>query len=474
MPSLTLAAALVLLIAAVLAFFGLVSRLLDLLRPRRVIAQIVERTGEAARATYPFELREDRPVVPVPQLPVTATVRHEGRAGVLSALDRARLVRAATAAGAVVAVEIEVGGLVPTGAVLFTVRAQREPIDKRELRRAAILAEERTITLDPSFGIRAIVDLALRALSPAVNDPTTAVHALDGLDELLRELAVRDLDRGHVLDEHGALRLLYPNPGWNELLDLALTEIRHYGADSPQIARRLRALLLGLAELAPELRRPAVEAQLVRLDAAVVAAYDDPVEREHAMRRDRVGIGGHADARAPGTGVIRFHRRELSASVRSCSLRTIESPSSTPIPGLARSWSAAAPRASWTVTWAERSVSVHEPPMCATTPCALQSSTASTMWSIEPRSGALICTTSAAPAALKARMSSTVLAHSSATSSRAPRRRAARAARPCASICAAREPASSGCSTRSANGRGRLASREDRARSVARRRPSRP
>ena len=297
-PSLTLAVALVLLIAAVLAFFGLVSRLLDLLRPRRVIAQIVERTVEAARATYPFELREDRPVVPVPELPVTATVRHEGRAGVLSALDRARLVRAATAADAVVEAEIEVGGFVPTGAVLFTVRAQREPIDTRALRRAAILAEERTITLDPSFGVRAIVDLALRALSPAVNDPTTAVQALDGLDELLRELAVRDLDRGHVTDERGALRLLYPNPGWSDLLDLALIEIRHYGADSPQIARRMRALLLGLAEQSPELRRPAVEAQLVRLDAAVAAAYDDPVEREHAMRRDRVGIGGgdHPDA----------------------------------------------------------------------------------------------------------------------------------------------------------------------------------
>lgn len=89
---------------------------------------------------------------------------------------------------------------------------------------------------------------------------------------------------------------MYPNPSWTELLDLGVTEIRVYGADSPQIARRLRALLVNLTDTVPDICREAVEAQLARLDAAVSAAYSDPVELAHAQAADRLGIGGAAPA----------------------------------------------------------------------------------------------------------------------------------------------------------------------------------
>ena len=180
-PSLTIGVNMILLIAAVLAFFGLVSRLLDLLRPRRVIAQTVGQASQAIREVYPFPLDEEPRVDATADSPVTAVVSHDGGSGVLSALDRARIVRAAAGTGAVVEVAIGIGGYVPQGAALFMVRGPVEGLDERELRRAAIVAEERTITQDPAFAIRAIVDIALRALSPAVNDPTTAVQVLDGL-----------------------------------------------------------------------------------------------------------------------------------------------------------------------------------------------------------------------------------------------------------------------------------------------------
>ena len=291
-PSLTVVLNLVLVIAALVVFFILVSRLLDLMRPRRVIAQVVERAGHAIRETYPFALGQS-PALRRPEIaPVTVEVRYEGRARVLSALDRGRIVRIASAAGVVVEVARGIGAFVPSGATLFLVHGSAERLDVNDLRRAAILAEERTITQDPAFAIRALVDVALRALSPAVNDPTTAVHVLDGINELLIELAPRDLERGRIADEHGTLRLVYPNPSWTELLDLSLTEVRVYGANSPQIARRLRALLDSLAETAPDVCQPAIDAQLQRLDAAVRAAYPDPVERGHAQQADPVGIGG--------------------------------------------------------------------------------------------------------------------------------------------------------------------------------------
>lgn len=292
----TLGASLVLVIAALLAFFVLVSRLLDLLRPRRVIARMVALAERAIVDTYPFALR-DAPALESPPPAERATVvTHEGAGGVLSALDRARIVRVATDADAIVEVGVAVGGYVPTGTPLFRVWGDAGRLDTSELERATIFAEERTIAQDPAFALRAIVDIALRALSPAVNDPTTAVQALDGLDVLLLDLARRDLDRRRITDEGGRLRLVYVNPGWNELLDLALTEIRHYGTGSPQIPRRMRALLLGLTEQAPAIRRPALAGQLERLDRAVLAAYPDPVERAHAQVADHLGIGGTSSA----------------------------------------------------------------------------------------------------------------------------------------------------------------------------------
>lgn len=292
-PSLTLGVNLLLLIAALLAFFALVSRLIDLLRPRRVIAGVVARAGAAIEEAYPFPL-EEAPSLSRPLEPPAAVVRNEGGAGVLSALDRGRAVRAAQKAGVVVELAVGIGGFVPRGAVLFRVHGDAARLDRAELLRAALLADERTISQDPAFALRAIVDVALRALSPAVNDPTTAVQALDGIEELLSELAVRDLERGQLADDAGRLRLVVPNPGWEDLLDLAVTEIRVFGIEQPQIARRLRSLLNALRAQAPAVRHAAIDAQLARLDAAIERAYPDPVERAHAASADHIGIGGGA------------------------------------------------------------------------------------------------------------------------------------------------------------------------------------
>lgn len=291
-PSLTVTLSIALLVAAVVAFFLLVAGLLDLLRPRSVIATVVAHADAAIRDTYPLATDDSHLESGLDRLPVDTVIRHEGPPRVLSALDRGRLVRAASAAGCVVEVAAPVGAHVRPGAALFVARGARSPVSERELRRSAILADERTIAQDPAFAIRAIADLALRALSPAVNDPTTAVQALDGLESLLTELARRDLGAsGAIADDAGELRLIYPTPGWDALLDLSLTEIRNFGLSSPQIPRRMRALLDNLLEHTPPARHPALRAQLARLDTAIEREYDDPVERAHARQADRLGIG---------------------------------------------------------------------------------------------------------------------------------------------------------------------------------------
>jgi uncharacterized membrane protein len=140
--------------------------------------------------------------------------------------------------------------------------------------------------------IRIVVDTAIRALSPAVNDPTTAVNALDVLEVLVRELAGRDLEASLARDPTGDVRLVWRSPSWEDVLDLAFAEIRQYGADSIQICRRLRAVLEDLLASTPRQRHAAIEAQLLRLDATVLGSFPNgSPELETALAADRTGVG---------------------------------------------------------------------------------------------------------------------------------------------------------------------------------------
>ena len=292
-PDLTVLVALVLMAVALLALFRFIARLLDLLRPRRIYAQLAERAHLAIDDVYPFELDADVDEVEMSDESVAAVVRHTEPAAVLAAVDRAHAVRVAAAAGVVVEVALPVGGYVHTGAPLFLVHGEGS-IDEAELGSCALFSDGRTITQDPAFALRAMVDVACRALSPAVNDPTTAVECMDGEEGLLLRLARRRLEGSAVVDDEGTVRLLMPTAGWNELLTLALTEIRHYGAGAPQVTRRMRALLESLLRSAPEVRRPQLAEQLALLDAAVDRHFPESAERAIARAPDPLGLGGDA------------------------------------------------------------------------------------------------------------------------------------------------------------------------------------
>ena len=288
----------VLVLVALLSFFLLVGRLLDLLRPRRLYAQLVEGGGRAVADVYPGSSAvKQTPSEPLP--PATETVAYDGPSGVISALDRSRLVLAATAAETTIELLWAVGSAVHPGAPLYRIRGAASHVSHDLLVRSVIVSEERTITQDPAFAIRTIVDIAIRALSPAVNDPTTAVQALDALESLLQTVAGRDLEGGRLFDARGELRVVYPVAGWQELVRLAFTEIRRYGADSPQVARRLRSLLDSLLERTSADRHAAVEEQLALLDSALLRAYEDPEERALAATPDHLGLGGPEPAGDP-------------------------------------------------------------------------------------------------------------------------------------------------------------------------------
>jgi uncharacterized membrane protein len=166
------------------------------------------------------------------------------------------------------------------------------PLSAGELMRAIHLERERTFEQDPKYPIRLLVDVAIKALSPAINDPTTAVQTIDQIEDLLRRLAACELDDGYVMDGTGTLRLAFPMPSWADYLTLAFDEIRQYGANSVQVMRRLRAALTGLKDISQLAERAeAVEGYLRHLDVTIEHSPLDAEDRATARQEDRQGLG---------------------------------------------------------------------------------------------------------------------------------------------------------------------------------------
>lgn len=292
-PSLTIGVAFLLLAAALFAFCVLVGTLLDLLRPRRLVAGLVRTGAHAATEVYPFRFGHSPQSVDGHLTGSVSRASFHGPPAVLTALDRGRLVREAKRANVVIEMSVGVGAYLPREAEIFAIHAQdgSKEVNFDELQKSVMTGVGRTVTQDPAFAMRSMVDIAIKALSPAINDPTTAVEVLDGIETLLLAFAWRDLDRGRIADSTGTVRLIVPNPSWDELLDLGVTEIRRYGAGAPQVTRRMRALFDDLINHAPDERRPAIDAQVARFERAVTAAVTDPVELAYALSADRTGIG---------------------------------------------------------------------------------------------------------------------------------------------------------------------------------------
>lgn len=304
-PWRTIIAALMLTLLSIAMFLVLIAATFDGLR----IASVVQGIDRTARDVIDHVYASGVPEAEAAEL-AAQSIRNRrcvqslqnGPVGrVLVTIDRPALVRMAQENEAVVVLAHPIGDHIPARGVLVNVYGGR-PLNERRLRRSMVFADERWIDNDPAFALRTLVDIAIKALSPAVNDPTTAVQTLDRIEDLLRYAAAKHLSVGAVGDDHGITRLVYPTPTWDDLVQLALDEIRSFGGGQYQIARRLRALLDGLLkDLEPD-RRPALLTQLALLDDTVRATFS-PAQLPHALTADRQGIGmardGQPTAPAP-------------------------------------------------------------------------------------------------------------------------------------------------------------------------------
>jgi len=281
-----------LLVASVGMFVGLIQRI-GVLQVSRMLVFTGDQGRRAITALYPpleFAAAAAGSEA-LRALPRRQTIVHSGRPSSVQRIDLSVLVNLARASGAVIEMVVAVGDTVVERMPLLHVLGAAQPVDERKLKGGIELGRERTFGQDPKYAIRLLVDIAIRALSPAINDPTTAVQALDQIEDLLLRLAQRRLEIGMFHDSSGKLRLLIPFPSWDDLLQLSFDEICFCGATSVQVMRRMNALVNDLIPAVSEERRPSLHHWHARLNATIARSFADGEERTEASQQDRQGLG---------------------------------------------------------------------------------------------------------------------------------------------------------------------------------------
>lgn len=294
-PNIGVSVAGTLVVVGLVLFLLFFSRFVHRLRPVAVaglVGQIASRMVKtviqvAETRTQAAEVTDNRPAL---------TLRSP-RDGAIQAVNVRGLVRWASRNDSVLAMHPAVGDFVTAGQPVLAVFGDGAAgAPHHRLRGMIALGVERTVEQDPAFAIRIMVDIAIKALSAAINDPTTAIQSIDHLARVLGRLGSVELhDRLAFGDADGKPRLFMPGRTWEDYLTLAVTEIREFGASDIQVMRRLRALLQDLQDTVRQENRRAVDHELARLDGTVNAAFGGSVDLDRARTRDRQGIGG------PGT-----------------------------------------------------------------------------------------------------------------------------------------------------------------------------
>jgi uncharacterized membrane protein len=223
------------------------------------------------------------------------------RSGVITKVGHAELVEEARRIDGVLELVPALGQFIAADAPLFRVRDTSGAPDPDRIHDALILSPERTLDEDVGYGIRLLVDIAQRSMADSpLQDPTTAIQAIDRIHEILRQLARRPFPDGRHRDEAGTVRLIVPAMTWDAYVHLAFDEIRLVGAGSPQVARRLVAALDDLKSVALPERIAVLDDELDLLTEAVRTALEDERDVEIALTADFEGIGVAAATTASG------------------------------------------------------------------------------------------------------------------------------------------------------------------------------
>ncbi len=283
----TLASVLTIFSVVMLTFF--LAHLARQLRVETTMRQVHSETSRTIALISATE-GEGTPAIPDTLRPTRWELGLARRSGFITGVDRSHLVTIAVREDIVIEEENAVGHSVVRDTpvarwwprdVLFHRDPEETEALGRDISRAFTLAYERTASQDIGFGIRQLADIAARAVSPGINDPTTAVHVLSHLSAILGDLAALPPQPVALTDDGDIVRVILRTHEFGTLMETALEQPRRYGVSDPDVAARLFQLIREVAyrTTQPD-RRNDVREQFERLKTSVDAVAYDSVERE--------------------------------------------------------------------------------------------------------------------------------------------------------------------------------------------------
>lgn len=277
-PQLSVTVAFLLVLASVGFFLAFIHHITNSIQVARVISGIGDSTQALADKMYPETADERTSAMGTTWSPEQGAARVEistdKRHGQITYVNYGRLVDWAKSNDVVITIDRPVGEFLTEGQNMLRVWGtdELEQGTTEKLFASIGVGAERQLWQDVAFGIRQLVDIAERALSPGVNDPTTAVQCIDELHRILRRLVQRQSPSPFIVDDEGAVRIVHHPQSIERHVRLAVDEISHYGKDSLQVPVRLRRMLDDLEGVAMERYLPAIR------DARAVVDEQSPTE----------------------------------------------------------------------------------------------------------------------------------------------------------------------------------------------------
>ena len=290
-PQLSISVAFLLCLASVIGLVVFLAHLARQIRVETMLVQVHADAVESVRRILPT-LREGGGESEFGPAPAGATPISSPASGFLLSLDGDLLVDAAREVDATLLVDQSPGTSLIEGAPVGAAWSRRGSLEDDAAERlrdaligAADVGIERTSVQDVGYGLKQLTDVCVKALSPGINDPTTAIHALGHTSAFLCELADRDLAPQLLRDEEGELRVILRRFSFDDLLEEALGPPRRYGASDPVVLARLFTLLREVSwrsHLAGQ--HEAISGQLARLRATALAQDFDETEQAELVR----------------------------------------------------------------------------------------------------------------------------------------------------------------------------------------------
>jgi uncharacterized membrane protein len=276
-PKATTAGAILLAIICVALLLFFIHHISQAISVNHIVARIATETETVIDEIMPLPRRERLEVYPKVDLSTWDTPILNKVSGYIRFVDTKRLLNLASLQRVKVRVVRRVGQFVPAETPLLMVyKAERLDEEARSQFRAAFdMGPSRTLQQDVEFGILQMVDIALKAISPAVNDPTTAISCVDQLSRLTIRVASREMPEALLFDLKGVARVSVPWIDFERLLDSAFEQIRMYSKSDVAVSMRL---LRAFSDIAYTTQNPSYRKTLFERARRVVAGCEHRIE----------------------------------------------------------------------------------------------------------------------------------------------------------------------------------------------------